>query len=61
MLMLRQILGISRVALRWYNGLADGVRRVVWTFEIPKNFVVTSPSWESSVSHTLGCGVHAHT
>lgn len=68
MLMLRQMLGISWVALRWYNGSAEGVRRDVWTFEFLKNFVVTSPSWESSVSHRLrmcsrqyvGCEIRAH-
>lgn len=36
------------MALRRYSGSAEGVRRDVWTFEILKNFVVTSPSWESS-------------
>ncbi len=69
MLMLRQILGISWVALRWYNGSAEGVRRDVWTFEILKNFVVTSPSWENQsfpqvenviVAVCMGCGVRAH-
>lgn len=68
MLMLHQILGISWVALRWYTGSAKGVGRDVWTFKILKNFVVTSSSWESRVSHRsrmylcwcAGCGVHAY-
>lgn len=45
-----------------------GAGRDVWTSEILKNFVVTSPSWESSVSHRLrkylrwcaGCRIYAH-
>lgn len=68
MLILCQILGISWGALRWYIGSAEGVRRDIWTFEFLKNFVVTSPSWERSVSHRLRmyswqcvCWVCAHT
>lgn len=40
MLMLCQILGISWVALRWYNVSSEGARRDVWTFENLKNLVL---------------------
>lgn len=66
--MLYHLYGISWVALRWHSEWAEGVRRVVWVLEIHKNFFVTLPFWECSVSHRLrlywwgyvGCGGHAY-
>lgn len=44
MLVLQQILGISLVASRWYDGSDGEVGWDVCRFEILRNFVVISPT-----------------